>query len=107
RPYGRPGCPVLMLPFALTVKLGRYPKRTYRNTSINRTRCAAFLYSASSFTPGTLDGVVVISNSFLAQCPQKPVSSTPSLLKLAQNQQPARVAAIPEQGRAAAAAPQP
>jgi hypothetical protein len=27
--------------------------------------------------PGTLDGVVAISNSFLAQCPQKPGSSAP------------------------------
>jgi hypothetical protein len=34
---------------ALMVKLGRYPKRTCRNTVISRTRCAAFLYSASSF----------------------------------------------------------
>ena len=71
-----------MLPFALTVKLGRYPKRTYQNTFINRTRCAAFLYSASSFAPGTLDGVAVISNSFLVECPQKQVSSRPHCLNL-------------------------
>jgi hypothetical protein len=29
------------------------------------------------FRAGTLDGLVVISNSFLAQCPQKPTSSAP------------------------------
>ena len=37
--------------FCIDVKLGRYPKRTYRNTFVSRTRCAAFLYSASSFAP--------------------------------------------------------
>src|SRR5437762_11597015 len=71
-----------MLPFALTVKLGRYPKRTYRDTFISRTRCAAFLYSASSFAPGTLDGVVVISNSFLAQSRRSRSPRRPHCLNL-------------------------
>ena len=62
-----------MTPYALMVKLGSYPKGTCRNTFISRTRCA----QRQLFRPATLDGVVGISNSFLAQCPQKPATSAP------------------------------
>jgi len=61
--------------FAL-MTLGRYPKRAHRNTLINRTRRASFV-QRQLFRAGTLDGLAVISNSFLAQCPQKLTSSAP------------------------------
>ena len=62
-----------MTPFALMVKLGSYPKGTCRTTFISLTRCA----QCQLFRLATLDGVVGVSNSFLAQCPQKPASSAP------------------------------
>ena len=40
-----------------------------RNTFVVGRCRAAFLYSAKLFRAGTLDGVALISNSFLVQCP--------------------------------------
>jgi hypothetical protein len=60
-----------MIPFALMVKSGRYPKRAPLGTFVSRPRRAAFCAQRQLFPAGTLDGPVIISNSFLAQCPQK------------------------------------
>ena len=51
------------------VKLDRYPMRACRNTFVVGRCRAAFLYSAKLFRAGTLDGVALISNSFLVQSP--------------------------------------
>jgi len=58
------------------VKLGRYPK--FSEHVHSQARSAGFLYSANSFASGKLDGLILISNSFLAQCRQKPASPPPS-----------------------------
>ena len=53
-------------------KLDRYPMRAYRNTSVAESDGVAPLFctaSATLFPAGTLDRVVLISNSFLGQCP--------------------------------------
>ena len=47
------------------------------------------------FRPGTLDGVVSISNSFLAQCRQKPASSArPACLTYAESDTPPHASAF-------------
>ena len=64
--------------FCVDDEVGSYPRRAYRNTFISRTRLRRISVQRQFLRPATLDGVVAISNSFLAQCPQKPASSVPS-----------------------------
>jgi hypothetical protein len=58
-------------------EVGLLTKENHRNTFISRTRRAAFSVQRLLSRAGTLDGLVVISNSFLAQCPPKPTSAAP------------------------------
>jgi hypothetical protein len=62
-----------MIPFALTVKLGRYSRERIGTRSIVDA-LRRFSVQRQLSLLGTLEAVVVISNSFLAQCPQKPNS---------------------------------
>ena len=68
----------------IDAEVGLLTKENHRNTFISRTRRAAFSVQRLLSRAGTLDGLVVISNSFLAQCPPKPTSAAPPpWLKLA------------------------
>jgi hypothetical protein len=61
-----------MIPFAFDGEVGSLSKYSVWENVYSLARPTGFLHSASSFAPGTLDGLSLISNSFLTQCPQKP-----------------------------------
>jgi len=87
-----------MKPFALMVKLGEIGSLSNESTSEHlhgRTVSRRFSVQRQLSRAGTLDGLVVISNSFLAQCPQKPTSSAPTsrfnLRKISRTSSPRRL----------------
>src|SRR5258708_36717065 len=95
-----------MIPFALTVKLGRYPKRTYQNTFISRARCALFCTAPAPSPRHVRWGGRYFQQFFGAMPAEAGLLGAPPCLKLRRIKN-LPVTATPQRGRAVVAASQP